>query len=473
MKYSLLKEYLTKNQAREIRRELLSLGLPSMAENAMQMLLGLVDTAFLGHLSWQAMSGASLANQVFFIFQIILIAASTGVTVLISNAMGAKNQEMISKSLWNGVYLATIWGLLMMIFTPAVPVILRIFPNVDQKVYEMSVDYLRVILLGILTMSLMGTLGAALRGSGDTKTPMIVAAISNSLNIFLDYAMIFGKFSFPRLEAKGAALATVISRLVGVVLLFIAIFNDYDLHARDKKGRKFDLKTIKNILSVGLPTAGENMLFSTGLLLFANILLLAGSKTYAAHRVGINIESISFMPGMGISVAITALVGRYNGRGDLRKVAGIVRQGWILTSIFQITVGLFIFLFPKLLISLFTNDLEIITMAELPVRFIGLVQAFLAIDYSMNGALRGTGNTSFPMITVALAMWFIRLPVGYFLVAYLKWGLLGAWTGMIADIIFRSLTKLIFYLTGKWEKTARKTALKVNARIADASQQDS
>jgi Na+-driven multidrug efflux pump len=91
----------------------------------------------------------------------------------------------------------------------------------------------------------------------------------------------------------------------------------------------------------------------------------------------------------------------------------------------------------------------------------------------MNGALRGTGNTSFPMITVALAMWLIRLPVGYFLVAYLKWGLLGAWIGMIADIILRSLAKLIFYLTGKWEKTARKTALKVNARIADASQQDS
>lgn len=100
MKYSLLNEYLSKNQAREIRKELLALGLPSMAENALQMLLGLVDTAFLGHLSWQAMSGASLANQVLFIFQIILIAASTGVTVLVSNAVGAKNHEMVSRSLW-------------------------------------------------------------------------------------------------------------------------------------------------------------------------------------------------------------------------------------------------------------------------------------------------------------------------------------------------------------------------------------
>lgn len=443
-----------------------------MAENALQMLLGLVDTAFLGHLSWQAMSGASLANQVFFIFQIILIAASTGVTVLVSNAIGAKNHEMISKSLWNGIYLAVIWGLLMMIFVPTVPVILKVFPNVDSQVYKLSVDYLRVILVGILTMSLMGTLGAALRGSGDTKTPMIVAAISNSLNIFLDYVMIFGKFGFPRLEAKGAALATVLSRLVGVVLLFIAVFNNYDLHARDKRGRKFDLTMMKNILSVGLPTAGENMLFSTGLLLFANILLLAGAKTYAAHRVGINIESISFMPGMGISVAITALVGRYNGRGDLRKVAGIVRQGWILTSFFQITVGLFIFAFPKLLINLFTNDLEIITMAELPVRFIGLIQAFLAIDYSMNGALRGTGNTSFPMISVALAMWLIRLPIGYFLVAHFNLGLFGAWIGMIIDIIFRSLTKLIFYLSGMWEKTAKKTALKVNSKTVEVSQHE-
>lgn len=469
MKYSLLKEYLTKTQAREIRRELLSLGLPSMAENALQMLLGLVDTAFLGHLSWQAMSGASLANQVFFIFQVVLIAASTGVTVLVSNAIGARNARMISKSLWNGLYLATIWGLMMMLFVPFVPVVLKVFPNVDQQVYKMSVDYLRVILLGILTMSLMGTLGAALRGSGDTKTPMMVAAISNSLNVFLDYGMIFGKFGFPRLEAKGAALATVLSRLVGVIMLFIAVFKNHNLHAHDKEGRKLDFSTMRSVLSVGLPTAGENVLFSTGLLIFANILLLAGSKAYAAHRVGINIESISFMPGMGISVAITALVGRYNGRSDFKKVAGIVRQGWILTSIFQISVGLFIFAFPKILITLFTNDLQIISMAELPVRLIGLVQAFLAIDYSMNGALRGTGNTSFPMFAVAFAMWLIRLPVGYLLVAHFKMGLLGAWLGMIADIIFRSLIKLIFYLTGQWEKTARKTALRVNKVVVDES----
>lgn len=469
MKYSLLNEYLTKNQVREIRKELLALGLPSMAENALQMLLGLVDTAFLGHLSWQAMSGVSLANQVLFIFQIILIAASTGVTVLVSNAIGAKNHEIVSRSLWNGVYLATIWGLLMMIFVPVVPVILRIFPNVDPQVYQSGVDYLRIMLFGVLTMSFMGTLGAALRGSGDTKTPMIVAAISNTLNVYLDYIMIFGKFGLPRLETKGAALATVLSRLVGILLLLIAVLNNYNLHARNKRGRKFDLTTIRNILSVGLPTAGENMLFSTGLLLFANILLLAGSKTYAAHRVGINIESISFMPGMGISVAITALVGRYNGKGDLRKIAGIVRQGWILALIFQITVGLFIFAFPRLLITLFTKDLQIITMAEFPVRLIGLVQAFLAIDYSMNGALRGTGNTSFPMITVALAMWLIRLPLGYLFVAHFKLGLLGAWIGMIADIIFRSLTKLVFYLSGKWEGTARKTALRVNRKMVDLS----
>ncbi len=472
MKYSLFKQYLTKSQAREIQRELLALGLPSMAENALQMLLGLVDTAFLGHLSWQAMSGVSLANQIFFIFQIILIAASTGVTVLVSNAIGARNHRMISKTLWNGLYLATIWGLMMMFFVPLVPVILKIFPNVDRQVYESGVDYLRIILLGILTMSLMGTLGAALRGAGDTKTPMIVAAISNSLNVFLDYAMIFGKFGLPRLETKGAALATVLSRLVGVILLFVAVFKSYTLYAKDKKGRKFDLSTIKSILSVGLPTAGENMLFSTGLLIFANILLLAGSKAYAAHRVGINIESISFMPGMGISVAITTLVGRYNGKADFKRIAGVVRQGWILTSIFQISVGLFIFAFPELLIRLFTNDLQIITMAELPVRFIGLVQAFLAIDYSMNGALRGTGNTSFPMFTIAFAMWFIRLPVGYFLVAHFRMGLLGAWIGMIIDIIFRSLVKLVFYLTGRWEKTARKTALKVNAKTSEISQHD-
>ncbi|GAB4310691.1 MATE family efflux transporter [Pseudothermotoga elfii] len=470
MKYSLIRQYLDSLETGKIRRELLSLGLPSMAENAMQMLFGMVDTAFLGHLSWQAMTGAGLANQLFFVLQVILIAASTGVTVLISNSTGARSWLSISRTLWNGIYLAAIWGFVLMGLGFFSTNLFKIFPNVDPAVFEAGTQYLRTILFGIMGMSLMSTLAAALRGSGDTKTPMIISAISNGLNVVLDYGMIYGRLGFPKLETTGAALATVISRFIGAALLFMVVLKSGRLYAGEKQGKKFHFVTVKNILSVGLPTAGENLLFSTGLLLFANILFMAGPMAYAGHRIGINIESISFMPGMGMSVAITALVGKYNGQGDLKKLAGVVRQGWILTTIFQVSVGIFIFFFPQLLIELFTNEAEIIKIAELPVKLIGMFQVFLALDYVMNGALRGTGNTALPMIITSISMWLVRLPLGYLLVSRFNLGLLGAWTGMLADMGFRSLLKMAFYLSGRWEKTARKTMIKASTKIFDPPQ---
>ncbi|AEH50148.1 MATE family efflux transporter [Pseudothermotoga thermarum] len=469
MRYSLIKPYLSKIEAKRVGKELLSLGLPAMAENALHMLLGIVDTAFLGHLSWQAMTGAGLANQLFFVLQVFIVAVSTGVTVLVANSVGAKNYRMVGNVVWNSLYLAFGWGVLLMCLAPFSKYLLSIFPKSDQIVYQSAVDYLQVILYGILGMFLMAVLSASLKGAGDTKTPMFVVAMSNLLNVFLDYAMIFGKFGFPALGVKGAALATIISRFFGSILLFIAIMKSERLNVKPKYVRLFNLKIIKNILSVGLPTSFESLSFSAGLIIFTNILFIAGPMAYAGHRIGINIESLSFMPGLGISVAVTTLVGMYNGKGDLTKVAGVVRQGWIIITIFQVSVGVFILLFPEPLILLFTKEPEIVQLAKLPVRLIGMFQFFLALDFLANGALRGTANTSVPFIFTTIAMWLVRLPLAFVLVSHFNLGLLGGWIGMISDIVFRSTTKILYYLSGKWEKKAEKvrTSVKSNSLIEE------
>lgn len=282
---------------------------------------------------------------------------------------------------------------------------------------------------------------------------MIVTGLTNFLNIFLDYAMIFGKFGFPEMGVRGAAVATILSRFVGAAILTYVIFKREEFQLR-KGFVPPKWSSQKEILRVGFPTAIENFVFSTGVLMFANILLIAGAEAYAGHRIGINVESLSFMPAFGISVAITTLVGRYNGMGNKEHVLGVIRQGWILSLLFQVTVGIIIFLFPEPLIRIFTSDPQIIEISKLPVKIIGLFQFFLAIDSTMNGALRGTGNTLPPMIITFISIWTVRLPVAFVMVKYFQLGLLGAWIGMIADIIFRSTLKLLFFLSGKWEKRA-------------------
>lgn len=461
MKYSLLRQSVRGDELRFISKQLLKLAIPSMAENSLQMLFGMVDTAFLGHLSWQAMSGAGLANQLIFVFQVVVVAAAVGVNVIVSNATGVGNKHKASGSLWNGVHLCLLWSAFLMGLAPLSSNFLRIFGNVDKVVFEYASTYLKTILFGMPSMALMAVLGAALRGSGDTKTPMFATGIANLLNVFLDYAMIYGKFGFPRMEVLGAALATVISRFVGVFVLLLAVMRNPHLDEDIRKVIKLDLTNLRDIVSVGLPAAGENFMFSSGLLIFASILLASGPMAYAGHRIGINIESLSFMPGWGISVAVTTLAGQYNGRRRLDKVTAVARQGFIIAALIQVSAGVFIFLFPELLISLFTSQAEIVQLAKIPVRLVGIFQIFLALESSMNGVLRATGNTTFGMIVSTVSMWAIRLPLAYFFSVKMGLGLLGAWLGMMSDMGFRSVLKLLFYMSGAWEKSALKVSSKV------------
>ncbi len=467
LKYSLFKNYLTGEKKKRIRKDVFALALPAMGENVLQMILGIVDTAFLGHLHWTAMTAAGMANQVLFIFQAAFMAIAIGATVLVSNAHGIGDKKSIRITSWNSLYMSLIIGVIVTLTALFSSKMLVVFPGVSEEILNITDSYLKIILYGGIGFSSMYILSAVLRGSGNTKTPMIAVGIANGVNIFLDYVMIFGHLGFPELGAGGAATATVISRFVGTAILLYACLKSKRLSMLGFGKIKFNLLRIKRILKIGIPTAFENLIFSVGALVFANILLMAGEQAYAAHRIGINIESISFMPGFGVSVAITTLVGMYNGRNEKNTMLGVVRQGWIIGSVLMVSIGILILLFPEVLIRLFTSDQAILAEAVLPVRILGLFQIFLATDFVMTGAFRGVGDTKTPMFITFIAIWCIRVPVGFFLVNFFDLGLLGAWTGMMCDMVFRGVIKLFLYSKGDWEKHADRTRLAAQEELVE------
>lgn len=454
MHYSLFKSYLQPAEAREIRKTLFTMALPAIGENVLQMLLGISDTAFLGHYDWRIMTAVGTANQVVFIFQAVLVALSTGSMVLISNSIGAGNKERVNSIAWHAVYLSVVAGVVLSLGSFFSGQLLGLFfPSSDAFMQSNGSQYLGTIMAGFPAMSIMIVLGATLRGAGDTRSPMIVAAVSNVLNVFLDYAMIYGKFGFPEMGAFGAALATVLSRIIGSAIILLLLFRNRKISMR-RRPSGFSRWMTGEIFSIGLPTSIENLGFSTGVLVFANILFIAGPQAYAAHRIGIQVESLSFMPAWGMGVAITAMVGIYNGANERRKAIGSVKQGWLIALLISSIIGTTITIFPDLFISIFTNETSIVEAGRLPVRIIGLFQVVMGTDYAVTGALRGMGDTSFPMKSSLAAMWFVRLPVGFLLVKYFNMGLLGAWIGMMSDMAFRTFLKFRRFSSGKWEKTA-------------------
>jgi putative MATE family efflux protein len=214
-----------------------------------------------------------------------------------------------------------------------------------------------------------------------------------------------------------------------------------------------DWTMIRRILRVGLPTGAEQLFFRTGNMAYVRILASMGITIYAANQVAINAWSLSFMPGFGFAVAATTLVGQSLGAHD---PDGAQQRGYTAYGIGAVlmgVIGLTFVLFPVQIMGFFTNDAEVIAAGTMPLRLMGLFQPVLAASMIFAGGLRGAGDTRWPMISTALGIWLLRLPLAYLLAIVLGWGLIGAWTAMTIDLTLRGTLNFLRYRGGRWKTT--------------------
>ena len=433
----------------QLRKRLLTIALPVIAENLLQVVFHFADMIFVGKLGAIALAGIGVSQQFIMLVIAVLISFNIGIVVLISQNIGAKKIEAAQKVAFQALYLGLAVSLVLstvaILFSYDLP---RIF-GVSDQLRKISGDYLYYLFAPSIVFVWMFGLTATFRGSGDTRTPLYVAILANGLNIFLDYVLIFGVWGFPRLGVSGAAIATSISRGVGCLLLFIIIFNKKRPFHLPFKLPKVDLSIIRRILSIGIPTAMERLAFSLGGFIYARIVLSISEKAFAAHRIALNVESLSFNPGMGFAVATTALVGMIVGAGDSSKAKRAAVESLKLAATIMGILGIFFFFFPDLLVKLFTSDEEVINQSRDVIKIIALVQPFLATVFVLEGALRGGGDTRTPMYITATGMWLVRLPLAYLFVIRGEMGLIGAWLAMSADIFYKGIMVFTMFMRKK------------------------
>lgn len=422
-----------------LRKRLLTLALPVILENLLQVAFHFADMIFVGKLSPISLAGVGLAQQFLFLVIAMLISFNTGIIVLISQNIGAKKIEVAQKAIWQALYVGVIFATFLstvgFLFAYKIPELYQ----VSDLLKKSTGDYLFYILSPSLVLVWLFALSASFRGSGDTRTPLYVAVVTNLLNIFLDYVLIFGVFGFPRLEVAGAAIATSIARGVGCILLLTIFMNKKRKFYLPFKLPKPDFSIIKRIFSIALPTAIERFAFSSGGLIYASLVLAVGEKTFAAHRIALNVESLSFNPGLGFAIATTALIGQIVGSGDFKKAKRAAFESLKIAAMVMGLVGVILFILPDIFIRLFTKDLEVINQARKAVRIIALAQPLLATLFVLEGSLRGGGDTKTPMFITSMGMWFVRLPLTYVFTTFFRLGIVGAWLAMTADITAKAL----------------------------------
>lgn len=417
--------------ARDLRRRVLSLAGPVIGENMLETMLGIVDTLLVARLGAAAIAGVGSALQVLFFLIAVLSALAVGSAVLVAQAVGAGDlraaRRLARQSLLWSVVLSVplaAGGLLL-----AEPII-GVF-GLEPQVARVGVEYLRVTMGTVVVLVALFIGGGVLRGAGDSRTPMLVTAIANLLNIGLAYGLIYGHFGLPALGPVGSAWGTFLARSFALVLLLGALWRGRNgLSIAGRGGWRLDLRVAAQVLRIGVPAALEQMLVSAAFFALTIVVAQLGTLTLAAHRITINAISLSFLPGIGFGIAATALVGQSVGARRIDEGAGAARIATRWAVGWMSVLAALLLIFAPQVIQVFTSDPQVIAAGTGGLRVVALAQPFWAVLFVQSGALRGTGDTRFPLLVTGGGMW-ATVVLAYLLVTTVGGGLTAVWAAFL------------------------------------------
>jgi putative MATE family efflux protein len=271
-----------------------------------------------------------------------------------------------------------------------------------------------------------------MHGRGDTRTPMTAIIMVNVLHVILAVPLIYGKFGLPPMGVKGAAIAINCSEAVGCCyLLFEAFRKRYFFFSG------ITTEIFAPIWRVGWPVALERIAQQSGQLFYSSFIISYGTSAYAAHQIGLSIESLSFMPGAGMGIAAATLMGQALGAGKLRRARISHNEALRLALLVMTAMALIFLCIPQQLMALFTADPEVIEKGSMFLRLVAFAQIPLAISFVYAGSLRGTGDTFYVFIVTLVAMWGIRVAFSWIAARWLHLSLYAVWAVFLIDWYFR------------------------------------
>jgi putative MATE family efflux protein len=327
------------------------------------------------------------------------------------------------------------------------------FMGATEETLGPATAYLKIQMIGFVGLAITSTLTATLRGVGNTRIAMIYNLIANIVNVMCNYLLIEGHLGFPRWEVAGASIATVIGQNVALIMALIVVLSKRQyLHLSFKDSFKPHWETMKNIFKIGLPAMGEQLVMRAGMIIYAKTVASLGTVAYAIHNICMNIQALSFMNGQAFAVSATSLVGQSLGKKRPDMAQAYSRRTRRLGMYVAILLALIFFFFGKQIVSLYSDEAEVITQGAYILMFVALIQPLQSSQFILAGALRGAGDTRSTAIISFITVLLVRPGLALLLVKTTSLGLYGAWIALVADQALRSVLVLLRYNSGKWKR---------------------
>ena len=434
---------------RKLIKNIFQITLPAVFDLLAQTLIMALDMKMVSSLGPSAISSVGVGTAGMYALIPALIAVATGTTALLSRAYGADNKIEGKKAFTQSFFIAVPLGIILtLIFLVFSEQIIKLVGNAKDINLKDAILYQNMTVIGFPFLGISIATFYAFRAMGENKIPMIGNTLALVLKIILNFLLVY----LFKWGIFGAALSTTLTRLFSAIFsIYLVFWSKKNWISLELKDLKFDYFTSKRILKVGIPAAVEQLGLRIGMLIFEMMVISLGNLSYAAHKIALTAESISFNLGFAFSFAASALVGQELGKGSSQKA---LKNGYICTIIAMIvmsTFGLLFFIIPQFLVSLFTKDKDVIELATMALKIVSICQPFSGASMVLAGALRGAGDTKSVLLITYLGIFLIRIPITYLFLDVLNLGLAGAWIVMTIDLAIRSSIAFYIFRRGKWK----------------------
>lgn len=433
---------------KSINKEIFVMIIPMILENILQISAGLISTAMIGRLLASDVSAQGICVRVTDTLWCLYKGISIGATILIAYAHGAgdrnRGRHIVRQTFLTEIPISLIFSVVLFFF--ATPILS--FLSNDTVLLDKAREYMSIIIVGFPFVVIMSVVTAAFQGHGDTKTPMLIAAVLNVVNIVCGLVLIFGVGSFQGFGIRGAAMSLVLSQGAAAVLGLTLLYGKHGPFGGmlwEKSQQLFDWPCVREIYTTGIPAALESMFWQFSAILLSKMILVYGSASFAAYQIGIQAETITEMPAIGFGTAATTLIARAIGKqdGELRKV--YFRQLVSMSAKISIATSALLILLPNVFMSLMTTNEELKPIGAAYVFIMGFIQVPQNLSRVYNGALRAAGHKHTPMLVAGFGIWVVRIPLCFVASTLLHLPLISIWLIIALDQISRFVISVIVY----------------------------
>lgn len=443
----------------EIDKKIIRLALPTITEQILIMTVGMVSTMLVSRLGKESMAAVGMVNNLINFFQTVFAGLATGSTIVVARVSGESGMNKAKIVLVQSMFMGIIVGISFLVcgLISASFVLKLFFGAAEPNVLNLALLYYKITLIGIPFVILDMIVGGALRGAGDTKTPMYVTFIVNIINIILSIILIYGinygdSVIIPAFAVKGAAIASMIARISGGFMIIYILFRKKSkIHLVKGDTFTIDKKVIKRIINIGVPAFMENLIMQGGMLIMQILIVTLGTAVVAGYQVGNNIHQLAVMPAMGLATIANTTVGQSLGKRNYNMAEAYAYENNRLAIFVGICATILEFVLAGPIASLYSTDPEVIRASVIVTRGFAIVEPLLGIERVSASVMRCAGDIRYVIITAVIALWTFRVATAYILNTIIHMGLYGIMVGIFLDFCVRGIMYTFRMKKGKWK----------------------